>query len=97
MSKVVDLYNLYCKVTHAMQTGVSYSMHLNPKETQPKSLRVAVNSAHSDHTALAKLLLSKGVITEEEYLQAIVDSMKNEVKMYEDELTSLTGAKVTLL
>ena len=52
----------------------------------------------SDHTALTKLLLEKGIITDEEYFKAIADQMEEEVHSYEkrinDELFAVTGNRI---
>lgn len=90
----------YAALAHAMQTGVAYKMERNPAETSAKHLRVGVNAAMSDQGALVGLLLKKGIITEDEYLDAIIESMEREVQMYQDELNKLYGAgsdlKITL-
>jgi len=72
----------YQAAVHAMQSGVAFLMNLDPAETQPKHLRVGVNSAMVDSSALAKLLIDKGVVSEEEYAQAIADGMEREVESY---------------
>lgn len=86
----------YLAAAHAMQSGVAAKMALDPGETTPKHLRTGVNSAMAEHSALAKLLIAKGVITEAEYLEAQAAGMEAEARLYEDELTRLTGSKVTL-
>lgn len=74
---------------HAMQTGVAYQLEI-PEfadgQGSPKHLRVGVNVALSDHGALVDLLIKKGVITEEEYLEAIADKMEEERDRYQDQL-----------
>jgi hypothetical protein len=57
-----------------------------PGHTSPKHLRVGVNAAMSDHGALVRLLIQKGIITHEEYSTAIADAMENEVQSYKDDL-----------
>ena len=61
----------------------------------PKHLRVGVNAAMCDQSALVKLLISKNIITLEEYTKAIADEMEEEVKRYEkrinDEVYGKTG------
>lgn len=74
----------YLAAIHAMQSGVAARMALgHGNETTPKHLRVGVNSALVDTAALARLLLSKGVFTAEEYWTAVVEGMETEVAMYE--------------
>ena len=69
---------------HAMQSGVAMKMNYDSSETTPKHLRVGVNSAMVETGALAKLLMEKGVFTEEEYYQALVEVMQNEVNLYRE-------------
>lgn len=85
----------YHAAAHAMQSGVRLRMSSEgvpddstfwPGETSPKHLRVGVNSAMSDMGGLSRLLIAKGVITEEEYLKAIADAMEEEVASYEADL-----------
>lgn len=85
----------YTNAVHAMQSGVATLMNFDANETSPKHLRVGVNSALCDSSALAKLLISKGLITEEEYLKAEADMMEEEVKRYEQSLAS-RGIKAKL-
>ena len=90
----------YAALTHAMQTGVAYKMERAPAETTPQHLRVGVNCAMSEQGALVGLLMKKGIITEDEYLDALIESMEGEVQSYQTELTELYGAgrhiKITL-
>jgi len=95
----------YTKRAHAMQSGVAMKMNYDASETSPKHLRVGVNSAMCDHAALVRLLLEKGIISQEEYERAITEEMGREVRRYEqwlsDYLTALSPqdnppAKITL-
>jgi|HubBroStandDraft_6_1064221.scaffolds.fasta_scaffold00184_15 hypothetical protein len=87
----------YRAAAHAMQSGVKLKMtregvgdpdegYVPRGECSPKHLRVGINSAMSDHGALARLLIDKGVFTEEEYTEAIADGMEREVQFYRTEL-----------
>lgn len=86
----------YMAAAHGMQSGVAAMMHHDPKPTEPKHLRVGVNSALSNSGALAKLLIAKGVITEEEYIIAVADQMEQERDSYAQLLAERLGTKVTL-
>lgn len=86
----------YAAAAHAMQSGVKSEMELGSRDTEPKHLRVGVNSALVDSAALAALLIAKGVITEDEYLEAIAAGMEREVTTYETRLSAALGTKVTL-
>lgn len=86
----------YREALHAMQSGVAMEMNQDPGPTEPKHLRVGINSCLSDQSALANLLIQKGLITEEEYAEAITRAMNAEVERYEQRLFKRLGAKVTL-
>lgn len=74
----------YHELVHAMQSGVRLDMTLREDDGQlNKHLRVGINTALSDHSALVRILVSRGLITELEYTQALVDAMEAEVKSYE--------------
>lgn len=86
----------YRAAAHAMQSGVAMEMNLNPAPTEPKHLRVGVNTAHADIGSLARLLIAKGVIGEDEYLSAIADGMELEKEAYERLLSEHFGKPITL-
>lgn len=86
----------YQAATHAMQTGVEYYKHVNGAGCEPKHLRVGVNSAMVETSAIAKLLIDKGVITAEEHAEALIAGMEAEAASYEKLLADHYGAKVTL-
>lgn len=87
----------YQELLHAMQTGVQTKMNYEDKDTQPKHLRVGINAAMSDHAALVYLLVRKGLITEEEYFDSMIEFMEREVESYRALLHDLLGANITLL
>lgn len=85
----------YNQLLHAMQKGVGMVMEKGIlQETRPKHLRVGLNTTKCDHGALVKLLIEKGVITDGEYLDAIVGMMEIEVKTYQEKLSQLLGVEV---
>lgn len=87
----------YTNLAHAMQSGVAMKMNYEPGETEPKHLRVGINASMSDQAGLVRLLMAKGIITKEEYEQAITEEMGREVERYEQWLTQrLGGARITL-
>jgi len=85
LAALQDRYQAAC---HAMQTGVAYDQEYNPKDKEPKHLRVGINVALCDMTALVHLLVSKGVITELEYWAAITEEMEREVGRYTEKVTA---------
>lgn len=78
-----ELKARYRELCHAMQTGVAITMG---PATEPKHLRVGINVAMSDNGALAALLIKKGIITEHELLESLVEGMAREVATYEQEI-----------
>jgi hypothetical protein len=83
---VKDDVQRHLDAAHAMQTGVKYQMMKDGDSiagTTPKSLRVGINSAMADQAGLAKLLIAKGIFTEEEYIHAVADSMEEERDRYQ--------------
>ena len=81
----------YENAAHAMQSGVAAMMAYDPKETEPKHLRVGVNSAMVSHAALVTILMEKGLFTLEEYHKALADQMEKEAADYEGLVKSATG------
>jgi hypothetical protein len=81
----------YIAAAHAMQSGVAMKMNYDPADVNPKHLRVGVNSAMVDGSALVGLLIAKGVITEAEYFTALADAMERERDMYAKEIRDHLG------
>jgi len=81
----------YHDKAHAMQSGVAMKMNIDPGETTPKHLRVGVNSAMCDHAALVRILIAKGILSQEEYEAEITAEMGREVERYEAWLTAHVG------
>jgi hypothetical protein len=83
---------------HAMQSGVAMEINDPDRQfvTEPKHLRVGVNAALVDHGSLVKLLVAKGVITDDEYLRAIAEGMEREKADYEKRLSDKLGRRITL-
>lgn len=102
-SKQVDADRLaslraeYEQLLHAMQTGVAYDQAQGSQDGSPKHLRVGINSAMITDAAVAKLLIDRGVFSELEYTEAVVEEAKREVARYEKRLSErYGGAKISL-
>lgn len=78
----------YEEAIHAMQSGVAMMMNYDQKATDPKHLRVGINSAMVSDSALVRLLISKGIITIEEYKKALTEEANAEVDRYEAEINA---------
>ena len=87
----------YEAAMHSMQAGVALQMQYDLLETNPKHLRVGINSAMLESNAIGELLIKKGLITEEEYMIAITEAAEKEADRYQEHLTDITGANVTLI
>jgi hypothetical protein len=72
----------YQNALHAMQTGVQLAITRGHQEANPKHLRVGVNSAMVGHSALARILINKGIITAAEYYKMLADVTEEEVATY---------------
>jgi hypothetical protein len=72
---------------HAMQSGVAFTMDTS-QETEPKHLRVGVNSALIGNAAIADLLMQKGIITHEEYLRSLIKWTEADIESYKAKLRS---------
>lgn len=84
----------YDAAAGAVQSGVAAMPdHAN---LSAKHLRVGVNMAFSDGSALAALLIDKGIITTVEYVEALADAAESEKARYEAEVSERLGRKVTL-
>lgn len=86
----------YKNALHAVQTGVKTMMHIDYHDLKVESLRVGVNSAMCDSVALAKLLMDKGIFTQDEYEKYIADEMEREVERYQQRIERHIGRKVGL-
>lgn len=82
-----DLGLTYEQALHAMQTGVGFEIETNAYgnmgASTPKHLRAGVNSAMINDAALVRLLVKKGLFTEEEYMEEVRLEANREVLRYE--------------
>lgn len=96
MSDIQRDVERYQAAAHAMQSGVAFKMEHDPSETTPKHLRVGVNSAMVENSALVRLLVDKGIITNEEWAAALADGMEAERDLYKSWLEQHYGRKIDL-
>lgn len=92
----LELAEEMAQLGHALQSGVKAEMDKRHEPTSPKHLRTGVNTALVYHGALVKLLVDKGIFTREEYGEAAVAAMREEVERYEKRLSELYGTNITL-
>lgn len=79
----------YTEYGHAVQSGVAMIQNWDPET--PKGLRTGINITFTDHSSLVTLLMSKGIITEREYYEALIEGMVKEVRRLEDEIQEHLG------
>lgn len=98
MSRINEHSKRYQDACHAVQSGVAQEMLIDERRfaTEPKHLRTGINIALRDQGSLVRLLIAKGVITEEEYVEAIADGMVEEQRDYEASLSKHYGTIITL-
>jgi hypothetical protein len=86
----------YERLGHAIQTGVAHEHLGGSKDGSPKHLRTGLNLVMSDLGALTRLLVSKGLITDDEYYAAILAGLRAEVATLEARLFGDSGGRITL-
>ncbi len=95
--RVASAIERYQRHMHGMQAGVAIDVADGEKNIEPKHLRVGVNSAMVESSALAQLLISKGVITQVEYLEALANGAEAEHRSYEKTISERKNARISLV
>jgi hypothetical protein len=94
MTKRDDLQRRYEAAAHAVQSGVAMELADDERygnrnsSASPKQLRTGVNMAMIKHGALVRMLIAKGVFTEEEYFEELVKGVEEEKRLYEERLSA---------
>lgn len=99
--KLRDLGLSYEQAAHGIQTAVLHDQNLyeagrgkdSPPDHHPnggKHLRVGLNLSKSDMLGLAMLLIQKGIITPEEYIEAMRLGANEELARYQELHPGLT-------
>lgn len=90
----------YKQLAHAIQTGVMYEQTAGSADGAPKHLRTGLNCVMADVGSLGRLFIAKGLITEQEYFDTILDGLRREVATYEQRIKNRMGGtgatKITL-
>jgi hypothetical protein len=79
-----DLGLTWEEAAHGVQSATAHEQNLGSSSGTPKYLRTGVNMAMADHGALVRLLIAKGFITEEEYLEAVRLGANEELARHQD-------------
>lgn len=97
-----ELQRRYAVAAHAVQAGVAMELaddertgNTNPS-TSPKQLRTGINMALVSHGALVRMLITKGLFTEEEYFEELVRGVEDEQRTYEERLSARHGGKTKI-
>jgi hypothetical protein len=86
----------HARLQHAVQSGIAIELERGSQCATPKHLRVGLCTALADHGSLCRLLVSKGLITEQELHEALIEGMTDEVKLAEARLSAEFGITITL-
>jgi len=96
MATLDELRARYLAALHAVQTGIEYKRQYDRSFVSEKHMRVGVDSAHISQAALIRVLIAKGIVTYEEYMEALATEAESEKARYEAELTEHYGRPVKL-
>jgi hypothetical protein len=77
-------------IEHAATRGERFA------RVEPKHLRVGIDLSKAEQGGLARLLIAKGVFTQEEYFSAMAEAAEEEAARYEREVSALLGRPVGL-
>lgn len=90
-----QLKDRYTRACHKVQTAIAFMVgRPEYRAAEPKHLRVGVDCSKADHSALAGLLIAKGIFTEEEYIAALADGMEREAERQEEQLQAMVSPNV---
>lgn len=87
---------MYVQLCHAVQTGVAHSLQNDPSSGTPKHLRTGLDILFCEHSALVTLLIKKGIITEDEYYDSVIEVLQREVANNEAKLSAHYKANIRL-
>ena len=79
------------QLTHAIQSAVAFQIERGSNAALPKHLRTGLDTTKAEHGGIARLLIRKGVITEEEYFDAVVEGLEVELR-FQTEQAQRMGA-----
>ena len=87
--KLRDLGLTYEEAAHGVQTAIAFDISEGRKATEPKHMRTGIDMSKADMLGLAVLLIKKGIITYDEYIEAMRLSANEELAMREEEVEHL--------
>jgi len=85
----------YLKQAHRVQTAIA----MNPNKTamEPKHMRTGIDMSKADMAGLVTLLISKGILTREEYAEAITQSAYEEAERQKAALALEMGVDPSMI
>jgi hypothetical protein len=86
----------YTRLGHALQSGVAMELERGNQAATPKHLRTGLSCVMADLGSLTRLLVAKGLITDDDYYAAILEGLRSEVTVYEMRLSEQMGARIAL-
>lgn len=92
MAPTPEQVELLRSLPHRVQSAIAFLMsnaensRQRYPECEPKHLRVGVNSAMIEASAMGRLLMSKGIITSKEYYDSLILLWQEELRSYQDRL-----------
>lgn len=95
--EIAQLQQDILALQHAVQTGVAYEHQAGSDDGSPKHLRVGVNSALIQVSAMCRLLIDKGVITELEYWKFQRQVWIEEKERYTERLSARYNIDIKLV
>lgn len=97
LPKLLDLGLPYEVAVHGVQSAIDVAMNTYPdyRATEEKHMRVGVDMSKADMCGLANLMIRKGLITLDEYMEAMRLGANHELAMREIEHYERTGVKVS--
>jgi hypothetical protein len=90
------LFQEYLRHAHGVQAGVGMKLELDPTFGTAKDIRTGVDASKADMGGLVNLLITKGVFTDVEYMEAVAASMKQEHQRWEEEISQMLGTDTVL-
>lgn len=79
------------ELPHRVQSAIAFLMEQPQRlpQVEPKHLRVGVNSALLECSAMARLLFRKGLITSDEYFDTLIEAWEQEVDSYRSAIKNI--------
>lgn len=84
----------YMRLAHAIQSAVGWDQELNPGGDNIKHLRTGLNMLFVGEETIRKILVDKGICTEEEYNVVLLSKMEAEVERYKKIISEKLGRDV---